>query len=228
MLNVKELLFYKILRTTAGWAIHPFINLARRIRDVTRDHFCEKRLGIRTTGYSRLTEDITMFKDSTDYDPTPYEFIKKILEKLQFGTDDVFIELGCGKGRIIFSVAEKRLKKVIGVEARKDLFAIASDNLKNAKRKNTPVEIFNEDAADFDMREGTIFFMYQPFGNNTLAKVIDNIKKSLAADPRKIRIVCCEGPDLNTIEGSEWLACENSIEGGMIKIWRPRKIMDNE
>ena len=223
MLSVKDLLVYKILRTTAGWTIRPFINLARRIRDVTRDHFCEKRLGIRTTGYSLAKEDVTLFKDSVVYLPTPYEFIKKTLEKLQFGTDDVFIDLGCGKGRIMFSVAEKRLKKVIGVEARKDLFAIASDNLKKAKRKNTPVEIFNTDAASFDMREGTVFFLFDPFGKNTLAKVIQNIKKSLAADPRKIRIVCLGCPDLNTIEGSEWLACESSLEGGMIKTWSSRE-----
>ena len=222
MLNVKELLVFKILRTTAGWAIHSFINLALRIRNVTREHFCEKRLGIITTGYSLVKEDVTMFKDSIEYAPTPYEIIKKILEKLQFGPDDVFIDLGCVKGRLIFSVAEKRLKKVIGVEARKDLFDIASDNLKNAKRKNTPVEIFNEDAASFDMREGSVFFLCDPFGKNTLAKVIQNIKKSLAADPRKIRIVCCECPDLSTLEGSEWLACESSLEGGMIKTWSSR------
>ena len=109
------------------------------------------------------------------------------------------------------------------MEARKDLFDSANDNLKNAKRKNTPVEIFNEDAADFDMKEGTVFFLFDPFGKNTLAKVIENIKTSLTADPRKIRIVCLGCLDLSTLEGGEWLACESSLEGGMIKIWSPRE-----
>jgi len=223
MINIKDLLIYKILRTTAGWALGPFISLIRKLRDVARDHFCEKRLGIRTVGNSPVKEDVTMFKDSITYVPTPYNVIEKMLEKLQFGSRDVFVDLGCGKGRIIFSVAENKLKKVIGIEARKDLFDIASENLKNAKLKNTPVEIFNEDVANFDMRDGTVFFMYQPFGKNTQIKVIDSIKKSLAANPRTVRIVCYGGPDLDTLEGCDWLAHESRIANSQVNTWSSNK-----
>ena len=222
MADIKSLLAYKILRTTAGWALEPFSDLIRRLRAVTEDHFREKKLGIDTAGSASVKNDVTLFKDSSSYVPTPYKDMEKMFAGLDLGPDDVFVDLGCGKGRVIFSVAAKRLKKVIGVEARRDMFEIASRNLKGLKIKNTPVEIVHADAASFDMREGTVFFMFQPFGKRTRSKVMGNIKDSLGHNPRKVRIVCYGGPDSDALEDCDWLARESRIADAGIDIWCSR------
>ena len=88
------------------------------------------------------------------------------------------------------------------------------------KIRNTPVEIFNEDVASFDMREGTVFFMNNPFGKKTQARVIENINKSLGPVPRKVRIICYGCPDPDVLEGSDWrLVHENEISRVSCKIW---------
>lgn len=220
--NIKDLLIYKVLREVYYWLLQPFIDLAKRIKGVTKDHVCEKKLGITTVGNSPVNDDVTLFRDSAVYMPTPYNMVEKILESLRFEPDDIFVDLGCGKGRIIFSVAAKKLKKIIGIEARNDMFEIAKLNLKNLKARNTPVEVVNTDVAAFDMREGTVFFMFSPFGRNTQMMVMENIRKSLAANPRKIRIICYGGPDLAMLEGCGWLERETRTSGGQINVWRSK------
>ncbi|MCX5685990.1 MAG: hypothetical protein NTW09_00745, partial [Candidatus Omnitrophica bacterium] len=71
MIHIKELLVYKILRMIAKWALGPFFDLARKLRDVTKDHIHEKRLGINTVGNDPVKNDVTIFKDSITYVPTP-------------------------------------------------------------------------------------------------------------------------------------------------------------
>jgi precorrin-6B methylase 2 len=218
----KGLLVYKILRELYYWVFatffQPFIDLYNRIRDLILDHRYEKILGINTLGSSACVEDSTMFKDSHMYDYSCYGLILKMVDKLKLDPDDVFVDLGCGLGRVVcFVAAKKKLKKVIGIEARQDIFNMALDNVKSLKIKNTPVEIINADAAAYDMNEGTVFFMSNPFGVNTQKKVLENIRASLKADPRQVRIVCCRGPDLEELGCVEWLSRkENS---GEINIW---------
>jgi len=219
MSSIKDLLAYKIAKEIYYWGknafLMPFITFYKNIRNVTKDHLYEKKLGINTTGDSRVVNDKTMFRDSIPYVPTPYDVIGKMLSHLHFSKDDVFVDLGCGKGRIVFSVAAKKLKKVIGIEARKDMYNIAMENLKNSKLKNTPLQIVNADVAIYDMKEGTVFFMYSPFGEKTQKAVIKNIKESLVKKPRKIRIACynCQ------IEGAEWLERKEKIEKTNVSIW---------
>jgi len=54
--------------------------------------------------------------------------------------------------------------------------------------KRTPIEIVNAEVYNFDPKEGTVFFMFNPFGLKTMAKVLENIRQALISHPRKIRI----------------------------------------
>lgn len=224
---MRNFLAYKILRVIYHWSIDyflsPFKDLARRIRIEASGHFWEKRLRIKTDGNSPIQNDATFFKDSAYYMPTPYHVIEGMLGQLQFGPDDVFVDLGCGKGRVVLAVAEKKLKKVIGIEARKDMFDIAMENLKKVKINNTPVEIVNADVVTFDMREGTIFFMFNPFGMNTQKRVMENIRDSLSVNPRQVRVICYAAPDISRIDGCDkWLVQEKRLPGINVDIWRSK------
>jgi hypothetical protein len=57
------------------------------------------------------------------------------------------------------------------------------------RRRKTPIEIRCEDATIADLWDGTIFFMYNPFGPATLKRVLDNIGRSLERNRRMVRIV---------------------------------------
>ena len=100
----------------------------------------------------------------------------------------------------------------------------AKKNLKNARFNNTPVEIINADAAVFDVKEGTIFFMFNHFGPNTVKKVIGNIKKSLSANPRTIHIVYYNPEYKYLLDTEDWLVLDNRMDDGEISIWRNRDL----
>jgi len=168
--------------------------------------YYDKKLGIDTSIDSDshiITQGI--YGDSVKYEPTAYDTIQKVIDYLRLNKDDVFVDFGCGKGRVIFSIATQKIKKVIGIELDEKLVTIAKANLRNLKLQNTPIEILNIDATNFDPKEGTIFFMFHPFGEKTLKIAINNIKNSLNAYPRKIRIVY-NNPDCSSIlDTQDWL-----------------------
>lgn len=217
IVNIKDVLVYKISREIYC----SLISLYSDIKEVIKEHFWERKLGINTSNISFVENQVSMFRDIVSYQPSPYYIIETMLKYLQFSPADVFIDLGCGKGRVIFSIATKRLKKVVGIEVRQDMVEIARQNLKNLKLNNTPIQIVHTDVATFDMREGTVFFLYNPFFGKTQTKVMENIKNSLVVNPRNILIVCYRAPDLNVIEGCDWLIEEGKLARvNTIRVWR--------
>lgn len=61
--------------------------------------------------------------------------------------------------------------------------------------------------------------MFQPFGKKTQLKVVENIRNSLGTNPRKVRIISYGGPDLDVLEGCDWLVHEKRIGNGQINVW---------
>jgi hypothetical protein len=222
-MNIPDLLVYKIAREVYHWFISVFCAsfriIVNRIRDVVREHVNEKRLGIITPGGADCAADPTLFNDSHVCDATPYGSIERMLARLEFNGNDVFIDLGCGKGRVVCSVAaRKKIKKVVGIEARKEIFALASENVNNLKIRMSPIAVVNADVATCDLSAGTIFYMFSPFGIATQTEVLKNIRESLRVNPRQVRIVCYAGPDLGTPEEATWLHWWNGSDDS-ITVW---------
>lgn len=193
-----------------------------RISFVVREHYYEKRLGIVTIEPRPIKYDTSLYKDAVLYQPTPYSILERMMVYLQLKTDDVFIDLGCGEGRVIFFVARQKLKKVVGVECNEELVDLADRNLHHLKLNTTPIEIIHADAATFDGRGGTVFFMFNPFGPQTLTRVIDNLKDILATHPRKIRIVYYSAAHRNLLDNQDWLISEGEISDTGIFVWHNR------
>ena len=222
MNKIKDYLVYKILREF----ILIFMSIIRlalwRVRhdisSVVKNHYGDKRLNVETTESDSHKDDMGLFRDMRGYTPTPYDRLKRIIDYLKLDHDDVFIDFGCGKGRVIFMVAEQKLKKVIGVELDKKLADIAHDNIRNLRLQNTPIEIINADAATFAVEEGTVFFLFDPFGYKTCEKVVENIKESLINRPRKIRILYWGHEIRFLLESQDWLETDGKIDNGDILI----------
>ena len=81
-----------------------------------------------------------------------------------------------------------RYGTVVGIELDLSLEA-ARNNAARLWRKRTSIEIRCQDAATADYSEGTIYFLYLPFGPETMKDVLESIKRSVAQKPRAITIV---------------------------------------
>ncbi|MDP8216957.1 MAG: class I SAM-dependent methyltransferase [Candidatus Kaelpia imicola] len=187
---------------------------------IIKARWYDRLLGINAGNLFRITEDNSLYKDMVDYCPTFFGRLEKMAAYLRPTEDDVFADLGCGKGRVIFFMAQQKIKKVIGVELNPELFAIAQMNLKSLRRKNSPIELLNIDAAYFDPIEITAVFLFDPFGRRTLERVLSNIKDSLAANPRKVRIVYYNTRFRQLLDDQDWLIYEGFIENSACLVWR--------
>ncbi len=102
--------------------------------------------------------------------------------------DDVFIDFGSGKGRIILGAQEYPLKRIIGVELQESLCCIARSNYHSwrGRRVCNSVEIVCRDAVEYEIpADAAIFYMYNPFRGQVLKSVIDRIVDSINKYPRR-------------------------------------------
>ncbi|MDD5119702.1 MAG: class I SAM-dependent methyltransferase [Candidatus Omnitrophica bacterium] len=180
----------------------------------------DQALGIETAEEDPIQSVVNSFNsDRYGYQSAFYGRLEKIIKYLKPSSEDVFVDLGCGKGRVVFFVALKRFKKVIGVELDQGLYAIAQENLRRLRIQRSPIELFNIDAANFEAKDATIFFMFNPFGAKTLENVLNNIKKSLAENPRKIRIVYYCPYHRSLLDKQDWLLRDGQIENDICLAW---------
>lgn len=192
----------------------------KRVNNLIKDHNYENKFGIETSELYYYKDDISEFRDGQAYHPTAYYLLEKMIANMEFHCDDVFVDLGCGKGRVVLFLALQNLKKVIGIELHKDLANAAKSNMTKMKSKlNTPVEIINKDATNFNLENCTIFFLNNPFGYKTMEKIIGNINKSLLTNPRKIKILYRHPYSQDILNDKKWLEFKEIIDETDISYW---------
>jgi SAM-dependent methyltransferase len=144
------------------------------------------------------------YDDCVDYQGADYRNLRRVIRELRLSPEDVFFDIGCGKGRVICLAARERLQGVIGIELSETLCAVARQNAERVRGRKTPVEVRCGDAATADITGGTVFFLYNPFGAETLREVLANIRRS-AAHARKVTIVYYNSVHSDVFESETWL-----------------------
>lgn len=114
----------------------------------------------------------------------------KALPPLQTCT---FVDLGCGKGRPLLVASELPFRDIIGVELSPDLAKVAERNAALIARRfpdRTAIRIAVGDASNFPIPSGdVVLFLYNPFGAELIAKVVQSVEAALRIEPRSIYIV---------------------------------------
>ena len=128
------------------------------------------------------------------YDPIDPEKFQRTAGSLALRHEDfIFIDFGSGKGKSVLLAAELPFKKIIGVEFSPDLYQIAQRNLQtyqNPNQKCKNIELVCMDAAVFPIpQEPAVLFMFNPFGKEVMARVIENVRQSYEAHPRELYVV---------------------------------------
>ena len=203
--------FTGLLDYTRHYAISSF--------SLIKDYYSDKKLNIQTDETYHFQDNSSLFKDGQIYQPTPYYMLEKIVDYLKPKPEDILVDFGSGKGRVVFFMALQRLKKVTGLELNRELIDIAQKNLNSFSLSHSPIEFVNADASTFRIQDESIFFMFNPFGSKTIGKVIDNIKHSLITNPRQVQIVYYSPAYRNLLYSQDWLSLRKDIDNGGCLIW---------
>lgn len=166
----------------------------------TSDWWWERRLGLRTGGRREIA-----YADAERYEPVPYFLLERVFARLALGPDDVFVDIGSGKGRVVCLAARRRLREVIGVEIEPELHAEARENLQRLRGRRAPVRLLCQSATEFDFRGVTAIGLLNPFSGETMAATLRALQRSLARQPRLVRIAYVNAVCADLFARQPWL-----------------------
>ena len=170
----------------------------------------EKRYDIHTTGADELKKLDKLGIDishATIYMPVSYELLEDIFEQLGLSKLQTypersrranlkpithFLDIGCGKGRVLCVAAHHGCKKLTGIDLSKELCDAAKKNLALTKKTISGIDsaIINNDAFYFEIPgDVDCIFLFNPFDGTIMSGVVGNILVSLQAHPRKMSII---------------------------------------
>ncbi|MFG2036672.1 SAM-dependent methyltransferase [Dactylosporangium sp. NPDC048998] len=167
---------------------------ARRVNNL----LWERRLGVVTRGVVAVD-----YPDASQYASIDYALIDQILRHLALQPSDVFVDVGCGKGRVLCCAARFRVRHVIGVDLSEEFCAQARANAERTRGRRSPVEVHQAFAQEYDYSDCTAFYMFSPFGPDTMEQVLTKIRKDRAGAP--IRIAYSNPAFVEVFAGQDWL-----------------------
>lgn len=116
------------------------------------------------------------------YEPTRWRHFKKIMEAVPIDHRDfIFIDAGCGKGRVLMFASFFNFKRIIGVEFSEQLVTIARRNMVKFAEKTGMKSAFDiqcTDIALFDLPDGNlVIYLYNPFHGELMKLFIEKIRQ---------------------------------------------------
>lgn len=115
-------------------------------------------------------------KGATGSQSTHYNILDEIFEGYNFKEKDSLLDVGCGKGRVIAYLLNKKFPgKLYGVELNKDVAEYANSWITNYPN----VKIINCDAFNLDFNQFTHIYMFRPFHKEVCIKFINKLENEL-------------------------------------------------
>ena len=174
---------------------------ADRVRHRLHERVRERRHGLRTAEDDPINGSPTEFQP---YVAAPYACLDTAFAAtgVEAGKD-VFLDYGCGRGRVVAVAATLPFARVIGIELRPELVAAARENLLRVRgRRCGSAEVVEGDAAAYAVPDDvTVIFLFNPFTGGILRSAFDRIRESIDRRPRPVRVVY-----MNPLEDADPLA----------------------
>jgi SAM-dependent methyltransferase len=132
------------------------------------------------------------------YQPTEPRLFHTMMDALRqqpnfHFADFTFLDLGSGKGRTLLMAADYPFRRIVGVELLPSLHAIAKQNVAEYKSESQQcfaLESICADATDFIFpAEPTLLYLFNPFPEAVLRRVLTNLEQSVRANPRPVYVL---------------------------------------
>lgn len=192
----------RMLKTTAreGYADPGQAGPSRRLWMPSRlqqlaNSVADRLMGIESAGGVSLEALGLETSQGTDYLVTSWFKllrVRRILDDLDISTGDVFLDLGAGKGRMLWLAARYPFGRVIGVELAAELAETARRNLARHQRRLACRDIRVEvsDAAEYGLPDDvSVVYLNHPFTGATFERVAGNLCASVARNPRVLVLI---------------------------------------
>lgn len=111
-----------------------------------------------------------------------YGAVAETFGRTTIGRDDVIVDVGCGKGRVInYLLSRKTKNRIVGVELDPDIAQSTAHRL----RRYRNVTILTGNILDLWPEDATLFYLYNPFGED----VVRSVSQRLKIHPRRFTVI---------------------------------------
>ncbi len=173
-----------------------------------RDAWVDRRFGL--AGHDGLPEDDPALPQGcVPYLPSSVDVVLRMIDAADVRESDVFVDVGMGVGRTAALVHLLSGARVTGVEIQPALVAAA--RALTERLALSRVSCVEGDAAErmAELADGTVFYLYCPFGGERLARVLAALE--VVAAQRPIRIGCVDLP----LPPCPWLTFDEPRHGDL-------------
>jgi SAM-dependent methyltransferase len=175
-------------RGLRGFGIHAVCEVA--------DYLFDLRFGVDTRSAVHLGDLTGVTGDlehASPYAATQVLALRGLFRMLDIGADRVLVDFGSGKGRVLMVAAPFGFRSLRGVEFSAGLCEVARRNIERYRRKariEAGFEVIHSDASEYAVRpDEDVFFLFNPFDNHVLERVLDNIAASYKTRPRPMLLI---------------------------------------
>jgi len=187
-------------------------NLRARITQPI-DEYWDRRLGIRTFGYHPGSGKQGDREWYLHYTPTSYLNIFSVLKAAGLNRDDVFTDLGCGLGRVVFAASWAGARRATGVELIPSLAEGAEENRRNSRLRDRDIAFFPRNALEHSLAETSMVYIFHSFGSEILAEVMAKARaeRRAAGATHPLRIVYMNPVCEHVLADCDWLRPVKSL-----------------
>lgn len=123
-----------------------------------------------------------------EYEPSGWLSLNRALRNHEIGPQDTFVDLGCGKGRVVRQAARRPFKRVIGVELAPQLAEQAERLVaEDRRRRCDSVEIVVADLTSWTVPSDVTFaYAYNVLSGASLQRMLDRLAESVERAPREL------------------------------------------
>ena len=127
------------------------------------------------------------------YQPTRERDFLGLLERLALPRDAGFVDVGCGKGRVLMLARRYGFRRVVGIDYAPAFCEVARRNLAVDARRTSagaPAEVHCVDAADYDFDDDLrVIYLFNPFDATVLGAMLMRLAASLRRAPRRAWLI---------------------------------------
>ena len=131
---------------------------------------------------------------SSPYEALNYYILETLLENFRklFPGEKSILDIGSGKGRVMVVAAHYGFINITGVDFARELCAAAERNINKIKAqfRDTTFTIYCKDILNYTIdKSDKVFFLYNPFNNEIMEKLLEKIDRSVKEHSRTIYFI---------------------------------------
>jgi predicted RNA methylase len=180
----------------ATWRKFGLKGVYAKATALMEDRWFDLRYGTDTSSKEKSVDpDVTSVTavDGIRYAPTRARHFHALMNDLEFPHGSVFVDVGCGKGKVLIMAMAYPFKRVVGIEFSSRLSDMAKANVGRFCEKNAldnMAAIHHCDIVDYDIGpDENVFYLYNPFNDRVMKRFVEKIVESQKQDPRPIWMI---------------------------------------